>query len=175
MEQYNLNSWHAFASMFVFWWQLSSALLLYMYFYLAVNYVVTVFETHFKKNRQDKNIEYQNKKISLYIYLPSEDQLISHKHVLYNIKACWIYKIFVPQERLFYLFFWALIYIRTNSGSRCVHIHFKKKIIFIFHLYYIFDVCTHLKTHLNIHLNIHKEVLPVFELRAYNSLHTQYI
>ena len=168
MEQYNLNSWHAFASMFVFWWQLSSALLLYMYFYLAVNYVVTVFETHFKKNRQDKNIEYQNKKISLYIYLPSEDQLISHKHVLYNIKAFWIYKFFVPQECFT---FFILLSFDLHTLDMVMFI-FKKNDFLLSLILYFWCMYTFECTFEYIFEYTWRNVT-VFELQAYNSLHTK--
>ena len=93
---------------------------LQIYFDLAISYVVSLFETQFRKNCQDKNAEYQNKnKTSLCIYLPSDDQPISHKHVLYNIKAFWIYKFCVPQE----CFTFSLIYKWTRSCSRYGHIH----------------------------------------------------
>ena len=101
----------------------------------------------------------ETKKTSLYIYLPSDDHLIAHKHVYMTSKLFGFTSFLCHKNALLSLFFWALIYVRTNSCSRYGHIHILKKIIFFFHLYYIFDVCTHLNTHLNTYLNIHKEVL----------------
>ena len=98
----------------------------------------------------------ETKKTSLYIYLPSDDHLIAHKHVYMTSKLFGFTSFLCHKNALLSLFFWALVSIGTNM----IIFIFKKKMIFFFNLYYIFDVCKHLNTHFNLHLNIHKEILP---------------
>ena len=100
IEQYYLNSWHTFASIFIVWWQLSSSCNSGCIFIWLLIILWHSFETQFRKICQDKIVEYENKnKKSPFIYLPLDNQPSSHKQVVFDIYAFWIHKFCVPQQQ----------------------------------------------------------------------------